>query len=343
MGDTTGVDETDSSLIIFKIPLDEFVTGIGMLAGGIVAAGTAAGSLYLVESSSGNILSKFNAHHAPIQSLSTNGQNLIATGGQDGMLKIFERNSETPLMIVETDAEWVEKVEYSPDGKFLIGVAGPDLLLMNERGELIYQFTDHESTVSATCWRGDSKQFASACYSAVRFFDVRYQVPLQTLKWQNSMISLSWSPDFKFLCAGTQDSRIHFWPLPFKNGKDFEMSGYKGKVKTLSWEHEAKMIASNCGNEMVVWPFAGKAPLGQKPTTLTLSENRITALAFQPIGKILAAGDKRGLLGWFDPVIADEYLTAVQLDSEVVQILWSGEKGQLLAATAQGFLYGLKI
>lgn len=333
----------DMNLIQFTLILDEFVTGIGLLKDGLTVASTAPGSLYLIDSLSEVIVNKFKAHGTAIQSLSTNGQNLIATGGQDGILKVFELGTEIPITVLETDAEWVEKVEYSPDGKYLICVAGTELLLMNERGKLIYKFTDHESTVSATCWRADSKQFASACYSAVRFFDVRYKVPIQTLKWQNSMISLSWSPDFKFLCAGTQDSRIHFWPLPFKTGKDFEMTGYKGKVKNLSWDHKANVIASNCWNEMVVWPFAGKAPLGKSPTTLTLSKDRITSLAFEPEGPFLAAGDKSGLVGLYDPSIADDYLTAVQLDSEVVQIMWLRRRGKLVAATAQGLLYGLKI
>lgn len=332
---------SEDELIRLQLTLDEYVTGIGWLGKDKLAAGTASGSLYFIEIPSGNIIRKIEAHSGSVQSLSTNGTDLIATGGQDGMVHIYEWASGQPVAEVEMNADWIETVEYSPDGNFLLAVAGTGFSLLKARGELVYDFPKHESTVSGVCWRADSKQFASACYSAVRFFDVRYKVPQQTLKWQNSMISISWSPDFKFICSGTQDSRIHFWPLPYKEGSDFEMTGYRGKVRNLSWDAKARFNASNSWNEVILWPFNGTAPMGKRPVTLSHAAERITAILFQKNTTVLAVGDKGGLLVFYDPLSGEDHLAAVQLKSEIVQVAWAENDEYLAAGTADGTLYVL--
>lgn len=330
---------SEDQLIEFQLHLNEYITGIAWLGTDWVAASTAAGTLYMIDIPSAKILLEIQAHETPVQSLSSNGSDLIATSGQDGCVKIFKWGTAEPLKELEQDFDWIEKVEYSPDGNWLLVVAGTEFRLYKGTGELVFVFDQHESTVSNVCWRPDSKFFASACYSAVRFFDVRYKVPKQTLRWKNSMLSLSWSPDFKFLCSGTQDSRIHFWPLPYKEGTDFEMSGYRGKVKSLSWDSKSKFVASNCWSEIVLWPFDGKAPLGKEPIVLTHSQARITSLCFHNNSTLLATGDKEGLLAFYEPIIVQEYLAAVKLDSEVVELAWNKDGSYLAAGTSNGSLY----
>lgn len=332
--------QSNDNLINIQIELDEYVTGICWLNNKHLAASTAAGTLYFIDIEIEKVLHKIKAHKGPIQSISSNLKNFVATGGQDGFFKIFEWGNITPICETKLYTDWIEKVAYSPNGEKLLVVAGNKFSLYQTNGELVYQSIEHESTISDICWKSDSQQFASACYSAVRFFDVEQANAQNTLEWKNSMISISWSPNANFLCSGTQDSRIHFWPLPYKKGSDFEMSGYRGKVRNLSWDSTSNYVASNCWNEVIVWPFhKNKPPLGKKPIMLAQSMERITTLKFQNNSTVLAVGDKVGTLVFYDPITGEEYLAAVQLNSEITHLEWAPNDNFLAVGTANGGLH----
>lgn len=334
---------SNNELISLQIELDEYITAIAWLNNKNLAVGTAAGTLYFLDIETEKVLHKIKAHNGSVQSISTNSQNLIATGGQDGLAKIFEWGNTNPIAQLKMNAEWIEKVVYSPDGLWLLVVAGNQFSLSKADGSLVYKSIIHESTISDICWRADSQQFSSACYSAVRFFNVDSAIEIDTLLWKNSMLSISWSPNNKFLCSGTQDSRIHFWQLPYKKGNDFEMSGYRGKVRNLSWDSKSNFMASNCWNEVIVWPFhKGKAPKGKKPIMLSHSTERVTTLNFQNFSTVLAVGNKTGMLCFYDPTTGNDYLAAVQLNGEITSLNWAPNDTYLSVGTANGFLYIVK-
>ena len=90
-----------------------------------------------------------------------------------------------------------------------------------------------------------------------------------------------WSPNQRWIVAGTQELSIQIWPLPFRAGEELAMSGYAGKVRELAWHHGGRYLATGGSEQIMVWDCGGHGPSGTTPRILEGHTERITALAYQ--------------------------------------------------------------
>ena len=153
------------------------------------------------------------------------------------------------------------------------------------------------------------------------------------------MISLFWSPDSKFICAGTQDNCLHVWPLPYKLKSDFQMSGYPNKIKNITWDSESKYMATPSAEDVVLWKFAGQLPIGTRPQKLSGHHFKISTLQFQNRGKYLATGDINGeVLLWYPEEVVDTSISKLNLNSEISAINWAPNDMRLAIGTRNGLV-----
>ncbi|TIW26158.1 MAG: WD40 repeat domain-containing protein, partial [Mesorhizobium sp.] len=61
------------------------------------------------------------------------------------------------------------------------------------------------------------------------------------LDWAGAHTGITFSPDGAFLVTTMQENALHGWKLA--DGKHMRMSGYPGKVKSLSWSAKGKWLA----------------------------------------------------------------------------------------------------
>ncbi|MFO0434083.1 MAG: WD40 repeat domain-containing protein, partial [Sphingobacteriaceae bacterium] len=247
-------------------------------------------------------------------------------------------DSSRPITEIKSKSQWVNFAEWSHDGNYFATAEGNTVRIFDSKGKQINCFSKHESTVSGIQWKKDTHQLATACYGGVRLYEVGNDKQVYFFEWKNSMLSLSWSPDGKFIGCGTQDSRVHFFPLPYAHGSDFEMNGYRGKVKTMDWTTDSNYFLTNCWNEIVVWKFAGKSPQGQTPIILDSHLEKITQATFQNKGSFLASGDELGFLMFYDVEIGEKAITGAKLKHAVSKLKWSNDNSLLAAGTANGEL-----
>ncbi len=326
-------------LALWRGQADDYVVGLGWSPGGeVLHVLSSAGTLHLLEAATGEVRLAEKAHPAGALCLSSSpAAAVVATGGMDGHLQLRDGLSGRLLATHRLGTAWVELVQWSPDGLYLAVSAGKCLRIYNLAGEELGRYCDHESTVSALSWRSDSQALATGCYSAVRLFElVRPQEPYETLLWKNSLISLAWSPNGRFVAAGTQDARIHFWPLPYVPQTDLEMSGYASKVKELSWDGSGTFLASNCHNEIILWDVSGDGPAGTRPRVLRGHHGKISRLAFQQEGEVLASGDDIGELLLWAPQKSASPLAVESFAKEISALQWSPDQSKLAVGTAAG-------
>lgn len=110
------------------------------------------------------------------------------------------------------------------------------------------------------------------------------------LPWKTSLVSLAISPDGRWVVAGTQENSVQIWPLPFREGEELAMSGYDAKVRSLAWHHSGRYLATDGGQELMVWDCSGKGPAGSTPRILEGHPARVSSLAYQKTGHLLASG-----------------------------------------------------
>lgn len=334
------IAESKNEYAIWSALLDDYILDVAWNSNDTkIAVATASGKVCVYDVLSGNLLFTVLAHRHGLMSLTKSPvKDVFATTGQDGFIRLFNFESPIPVAEIKSKAQWVSFVRWNHNGKYFASSENSTVRVFTKTGEEINSFTMHESTVSGIEWKLNSNMFATSCYGGVRIFDAEKPEPIDFLEWKNSMLSLSWSPDGKFIGCGTQDSRVHFFPLPYQDGSDFEMNGYRGKVKILEWTTDAKYFLTNCWNEIVIWKFNGKSPQGQTPIILSGSLSKVTQAAFQGNQTFLATGDELGMILFYDVEIGEKFITGVKLKNEISSLKWSNKNNLLAAGTSQGEL-----
>ena len=235
-------------------------------------------------------------------------------------------------------SNWVEFVKWSFDGKYLATTSGKFLKIWTKEGSLVSEYKDVDSTITGICWKKDSSELIISGYGGIKFLKPQSATPHQIFAWKNSMISLSWSPDEKFIGAGTQDAKVHFWEVPYIQNSDFEMTGYPGKIRAMSWDSTSDYFALSSLEQIVVWKFAGKPPLGAAPLDLNGHTHKVTQLLFQNNHKVLASGDISGkVLYWYVGHLNFPFAES-QTNSEITFMTWSHDDAELAVGTKDGEL-----
>jgi len=328
--------DTDNDQALWNGLIDDYVAGAGWSPDGRRAyVASVSGWLYGFSGTFGTEIFRVQAHPDGLNTLAVSpldGQ--LLTAGKDGLAKLWQPDTGVLLAELPAGADWVEHAAFSPDGQHILTAAGKTLILWRNDGSELIRYTDFESTISAIHWR-DADHFAVACYGAIRLFQVGSKRPFERFTWKTPMISLLWSPDGRYVLAGTQDARIQVWKTPFIPGNELEMSGYPNKVKELSWCVPKQWVATNSGKQIMIWDMAGKGPEGQRPMSLPGHIDKITRLAFQHTGEWLASGDTMGLV-IVRHTREPSYLIEDAIGSPIAQLAWSADGQRLLIGTESG-------
>jgi WD40 repeat protein len=323
----------------WRVKLHDFVTALSFSNDGkILAVSLGGGDLALIHVPSGEVIERIRAHTNGCIAIAWNpSRSCIATGGQDGKVRFWTPFPLTQVFEESGGSAWVDHLKWSRDGNEIAIGSGKHLILLGADGKLRWQFSDHESSITALEWHAERNEFATACYKSVRVFsNAENSTPLH-FPGTSSFVSLGWSPDARFLCAGTQDASVHLWQLPFQEGREMEMQGFPMKVKHLDWKRDGSELATASSNVILVWDSTGPGPAGKKPLQLAMHSNIITALKYglqDP--NFLASGDEAGLLLLWSPQSTTNAATLAKLDGEISALEWSSRARCLAAGSGEG-------
>lgn len=334
--------EQENELEIWKASLDDYVIQTAWSANNRqLLAATASGRLFAFDAESGDPHFSEKLHQKSILAMAAHPQEayLVATAGQDGHIVLFNSQSLRTINRIKGNAQWIEHVAWSPDGKYLAAAGGKEVMVMDQEGTLRGVFVHPQSSVSAILWKKDGSLLAIGGYGSVQLVNPKTRVTEEVLEWPNSLISLSWNRDGKYLAAGTQDCRIQFWKLPHIPGRELQMSGYATKIKSMSWSADNQLLATNCGIEIVLWGISGKGPEGTTPKILKQHNARITRVAYQHKALCLASADQSGMVVLWAPHSGSKPLANGTAKGEVSCLNWSPDDEKLAIGTSGSMLH----
>src|SRR5258707_3364561 len=119
----------------------------------------------------------------------------------------------------------------------------------------------------------------------------------EVLEWAGSHLAVPFSPDNKFLVTAMHEPAMHGWRLA--DARHMRMSGYPGRVRSMSWSAGGKGLATSGADSVIIWPFASKdGPMGKQPAMLAPLQARVSVVAGSLKKEIMAAGysDGTGLM-----------------------------------------------
>lgn len=255
------------------------------------------------------------------------------SGGDDGRL-MSTTVAGAGHELATVPRKWIEHVVVADNGSAIAYSAGKRIGLLSGAGRGIAVFEDHPSTVTGIAFNPRGKRLAASHYGGVSLWWAKAEAQQpKRLNWKGSHLTVTWSPDGKFVMTATQENELHGWRLA--DTADMRMSGYPAKPKSFSWSRDGRWLATSGAEVVVVWDCRGKGPMGSRPEELNRGA-LVTAVAFHPRHGLVASGHADGQLKLGR--IADN--SSIDLErvgnSPIAAMGWSRDGRYLLAGGEDG-------
>lgn len=314
-----------------NVPLafDAYVIGTAHLGGraafalgdGSVRIGNAPADLQTVLPHDGGILAAV---------LSLDGRHLI-TSGDDGRVVATDALGQCTLL-AERKGKWLDQLAAGPQGAVAFA-AGRTAWVRLADGTL-HEFA-HEKAVGGVAFLPKGLRLAVASVDKAILHWVTAKGAPAEFGWKGAHTGVTVSPDGRFMVTTMQETAMHGWRL--EDGKHMRMTGYPAKVKSVSWSHKGKWLASSGANAAILWPFVAKdGPMGKAPLQLGPYPKLVTCVACHPSEEVVAIGYQDGMV--LAVRFADQAEVALRKpDGAAVSALaWSSDGLTLAVGTETG-------
>ena len=295
----------------------------------------------------------------PSSVLSPLSSGVLATGGQDGCVRLWDATTGKQTAETSVGRAWVEHLAWQPIGSQLAGAgsgaseragpllfaaAGKKLFALKPDGSVAHTFADAPKTISALAVSQlstlNAQPFlASACFGHVVVWDATTFTARKEFPYGNALLALTWSPDGRWLVAGCHDNAVHLW-IPAED-VELQMSGYETKLKELSFSSDSRWLATGGGRDACIWDCAGAGPEGREPMLLP-HQARVCALAFQNWHGLLASAAADGEFCLWSPTRKHPLVAEVRMPATATKFAWRPDDTLLAVGTEKGVLYVFK-
>ncbi len=262
---------------------------------------------------------------------------LLATGGQDGAIKIWDAAAGQHTAAAKLGGAWVEHLAWV--GQKLFAAAAKNLVALRADASVAHAFAPAAKSISALAAQPAGGCVAASHFGGVQLWDADDFVLQKTFPYANGIHALVWSPDSKWLVSGNQDPSVHLW-IP-ETDVELHMSGYESKVKHLSYDHTSRWLATGGGRDACIWDCAGEGPEGREPAMLAHNAP-VCAVAFQHTHSLLATASADGVVQIWSPERAKPLRGTVTMPHPATKLAWSPDDRLLAIGSEKGAVYVLK-
>ena len=274
-------------------------------------------------------ISKVTVHGGSILCAASDGTRIVM-GGDDGKLVALSAKGEVALLATDLKRRWIDNVALHPDGA-VAWSAGKTAFVRSGRAE--EKSLDVPSTVGGLAFAPKGLRLAVAHYNGVTLWFPNMAAKPEYLEWAGSHLGVVFSPDNKFLVTSMHEPALHGWRLA--DNRHMRMSGYPGRVRSMSWSAGGKSLATSGADTVIMWPFGSKdGPMGKEPAMLAPLQARVAMVACHPKQDILAAGYSDGTILMVRLNDGAEILVRRNGTAPVSALAWNA-KGTLLAFAAE--------
>jgi WD40 repeat protein len=234
-------------------------------------------------------ISQFPVHGGAILCAASDGKRIVS-GGDDGKVVSLDAKGEVTVLATDAKRRWIDSIALHPDGA-VAWSAGKTAFVRSGKGE--EKSFDAPSTVGGLAFAPKGLRVAVAHYNGVTLWFPNMAAKPEFLEWAGSHLAVTFSPDNKFLVTGMHEPALHGWRLA--DNRHMRMSGYPGRVRSMSWSAGGKGLATSGADSVIIWPFTSKdGPMGKEPAMLAPLQARVSMVACHPKQDIIATGYSNG-------------------------------------------------
>ncbi|MCU0793632.1 MAG: WD40 repeat domain-containing protein [Opitutaceae bacterium] len=334
-------------------PIDDYVIDLAWSPdAAVLAVASQAGPLHLFAGSTGENRHQLPGHEdgANCLAFAPSAPALLASGGQDGAVKLWDAATAQHVATVSLGSAWVEHLAWRPQvsglssqvsAPILAAASGRDLVFLKPDAAVAHRFKPAPKTLSALAWHPQGGALAAAYFGGVCLWDADDHHAQREYPYAQGIATLAWSPpDGRWLVSGNADPSVHLW-LP-EEDQEFHMSGYETKVRQISFDFTGTRLATTGGQDVCVWDCSGAGPEGREPTMLP-HDAPLCAVAFQNRHGLLAAASRDGVLQLWSPERASPLRATVKMPAPATRLAWSPDDRFLAVGSERGVVYVLRV
>src|SRR6266481_58334 len=274
-------------------------------------------------------VSRISVHVGGILCAASDGARIVM-GSDDGKLVALDAKGEVALLATDPKRRWIDNVALHPDGA-VAWSAGKTAFVRS--GKAQEKSFEAPSTVGGLAFAPKGLRVAVAHYNGATLWFPNMAAKPEFLEWAGSHLGVTFSPDNKFLVTTMHEPALHGWRLA--DVRHMRMSGYPGRVKSMSWSAGGKSLATSGADAVIVWPFASKdGPMGKEPAMLAPLQARVAVVACHPKQDIMAAGYSDGTVLMIRLEDGAEILVRKNAGTPIAALAWNA-RGTLLAFAAE--------
>jgi WD40 repeat protein len=216
---------------------------------------------------------------------------ILATGGNDNTIILWDVNSGTMMNTLKGHTNWVIGISFSPNGH-QIATASKDMTakIWDVRsGSEVVSLKGHTATVSCVTYSQDGKSIATGSADAsVKVWDAASGIALRTLGGHTKPVySVSFSPDGIHLASSGEDHQLKVWDVQSGN-LTRTTNAHEKLIRIVAYSPDGKFLASASDDKTIkLWDTESGSPV----KTIEGHTNWIQSIHFSPDSKYLAAGD----------------------------------------------------
>ena len=167
----------------------------------------------------------------------------------------------------------------------------------------------HDSRVMCVAWSPDGKRIVSMCHWSICVWDPDTGERLcKSKQYGYGFLSVSWSPDSRYIVSGSQDRVVRIWDLGSESVRMVQsMPGHISSVYSVAWSPKSDHIVSGSGDLTVrLWTrnqtrstddseTKGRYDLfNRTPSILSYHDDKVTSVCWSPCGSMFASGSWDG-------------------------------------------------
>ncbi len=304
------------------------VTAIHFLGDTAVFVGTEENAALV--SAAGEI-STVAIHGGAILGAASDGERIV-TGGDDGKVVALDAKGKVTVLATDPKRRWIDNVALHPDGAVAWSL-GKTAFVRSGKGE--EKSFDVPTTVGGLAFAPKGLRLAIAHYNGVTLWFPNMAAKPEFLEWAGSHLGVTFSPDNKFLVTMMHEPALHGWRLA--DVRHMRMSGYPGRVRSMSWSAGGKGLATSGADTVIVWPFTSKdGPMGKEPAMLAPLQARVSMVACHPKQDVMGVGYSDGTVLMVRLEDGAEILVRRNGGEAVSALAWGAKGTQLAFATEDG-------
>ncbi|HRH42120.1 MAG TPA: protein kinase [Pyrinomonadaceae bacterium] len=227
-------------------------------------------------------------------------KNLIAGGGQNGLITLFSLLNGKPLKQFQIHPKSIFAIRFSVDGNriFVAFEDGFFQVIETETGNIIHSNQLHQAIIRSLAVSPNGKLIASGSGDkGVKILDAEtFQIKFDFTNSLKPLYMVAFSADSSLLASSGADDTVRIWRM--SDGKLLqELSGMSAGVFAITFSPDGKRIATASDIGIIrLW----ETETGQQVLAFNAGKKQITQLNFTTDGKTLVSLDNDGKASFWE-------------------------------------------